>query len=39
MAIKIKNTNKKNVPVIFLEEIMHIAENETIMNTSPFFYE
>jgi hypothetical protein len=39
MAIKIKNADKKNVPFFVLEKIMHIAENETIMNTSPFFYE
>ena len=39
MAIKIKNANKKNAPFIVLEKIMHIAENETIMNTSPFFHE
>jgi len=39
MAIKIKNTNKKNVPVIFLAKIMFIAENKLIIKTSPFFYE
>ncbi len=39
MAIKTKNTNRKNVPVIVLEKIMHVAENERIMDTSPFFYE
>jgi hypothetical protein len=32
MAIQIKNA-----PVIFLEKIIQIAKNETIMNTSPFF--
>jgi len=39
MAIKIKNINKKNVSVIFLAKIMHIAENKLIIKTSPFFYE
>jgi len=39
MAFKIKNANKINVPFIVFEKIMHIAENETIMNTSLFFYE
>jgi len=28
-----------NVPFIVLEKIMQIAENEIIMDTSPFFYE
>jgi hypothetical protein len=39
MAIEIKKAYKKNVPFIVLEKIMHIAENEIIMDTSPFFYE
>jgi len=39
MAIQIKKANKKNVPFIVLEKIMQIAENEIIMDTSPFFYE
>jgi len=39
MAIKIKNTNSKNVQVIFLEKILFIVENKIIMNASPFFYE
>jgi hypothetical protein len=39
MAIKIKKAYKKNVPFIVLEKIMQIAENEIIMDTSPFFYE
>ncbi len=39
MAIKIKNTNKKNVQDIVLEKILYIAENKLIMKTSPFFYE
>jgi hypothetical protein len=39
MAIKIKNANRKIVPVIVLEKITHIAKNEIIKKTSPFFYE
>jgi len=39
MAIKIKNTYRKNVQVIVLEKILFIAENKMIMKTSPFFYE
>jgi hypothetical protein len=39
MAIQIKKAYKKNVPFIVLEKIMQIAENEIIMDTSPFFYE
>jgi len=39
MAIKIKNTYRKNVQVIVLEKILYIAENKMIMKTSPFFYE
>jgi len=39
MAIKIKKANKKNVPFIVLEKIMQIAENEIVMELSPFFYE
>jgi hypothetical protein len=39
MAIKIKNTNVKNVRVIVLEKILYIAENKLIIKTSPFFYE
>jgi hypothetical protein len=39
MAIKIKNTYRKNVQVIVLDEILYIAENKMIIKTSPFFYE
>jgi hypothetical protein len=39
MAIKIKNTYRKNVQVIVFEKILYIAENKMIMKTSPFFYE
>jgi len=39
MAIKIKNTYRKNFQVIVLEKILYIAENKMIMKTSPFFYE
>jgi hypothetical protein len=39
MAIKIKNTYRKNVQVIVLEKILYIAENKMTMKTSPFFYE
>jgi hypothetical protein len=39
MAIKIKNTNRKNVQVIVPEKILYIAENKLIINVSPFFYE
>jgi len=39
MAIKIKNSNRKNVQVIVLEKVLHIVENKLIMKTSPFFYE
>jgi hypothetical protein len=39
MAIKIKNTNKKDVPVIFFEKIIPIAKNILIIKISPFFYE
>jgi len=39
MAIKIKNTNRKNVQVNVLEKKLYIAENKIIMKTSPFFYE
>jgi len=39
MAVKVKNTNRKNVQVIVLEKILHIAENKLIIKASPFFYE
>jgi len=39
MAIKIKNSNRKNVRVIVLEKILYAAENKIIIKTSPFFYE
>jgi hypothetical protein len=39
MAIKIENTNKKNVQIVVLEDIVYIAENKMIIKTSPFFYE
>jgi hypothetical protein len=39
MAIKIKNTYRKNVQIIVLEKILYIAENKMIMKISPFFYE
>jgi len=39
MAIKIKNTNRKNVQGDVLEKNMYIAENKSIIKTSPFFYE
>jgi len=39
MAVKIKNTNRKNVQVIILEKILYIAENKLIVKASPFFYE
>jgi len=39
MAIRMKKAYRKNVPFIVLEKIMQIAENEIIMDTSPFFYE
>jgi hypothetical protein len=39
MAIKIKNTYRKNVQVIVLEKILYIAENKMTMKISPFFYE
>jgi hypothetical protein len=39
MAIQMKKAQKKNVPFIVLEKIMQIAENEIIMDVSPFFYE
>jgi len=39
MAIQIKKAHKKDIPFIVLEKIMQIAENEIIMDSSPFFYE
>jgi len=39
MAIKIKNTNRKNVQDIVVEKNLYIAENKLIIKTSPFFYE
>jgi len=39
IAIKIKNNNKKNVQIMVLEKILHIAEMKSIMKTSLFFYE
>ena len=39
MAIKMKNTDKKNAQVNVLEKILYIAENKMIIKTSPFFYE
>jgi hypothetical protein len=39
MAIKIKDSNRKNVRVIVLEKILYIAENKITMKSSPFFYE
>jgi hypothetical protein len=39
MAIKIKNTNRKNIQVIVFEKILYIDESKMIMKTSPFFYE
>jgi len=39
MAIKIKNTNRKNVQNIVLEKSFLIAENKFIIKTSPFFHE
>jgi hypothetical protein len=39
MAIKIRNTNRKNVQGDVLEKTVYFAENKLIMKTSPFFYE
>jgi len=39
MAIKMKNTDKKNAQVNVLEKILYIAENEIIIKISPFFFE
>jgi hypothetical protein len=39
MAIKNKNTNRKNIQDSILEKIEHITENKLIIKTSPFFYE
>jgi len=39
MAIKIENSNKKNVQIVVFEDIMYIAENKMTIKTSPFFYE
>jgi len=39
MAIKIKNTDRKNVQDIAREKNLYIAENKGIIKTSPFFYE
>jgi len=39
MAIKIENSNKKNVQIVVLEDIVSIAENKMIIKASPFFYE
>jgi len=39
MAIKIKNENEKRFKITILEKILHITENNLIIDTSPFFYE
>jgi hypothetical protein len=39
MAIQIKKAHKENVPVIVLKKVLHMVENEIIMDRSPFFYE
>jgi len=39
MAIKIKNTNKKNVQVIIPKITLYIAESKLIAKHRHFFYE
>jgi uncharacterized protein YacL len=39
MAIQIKKAHKENVQVVVLKKVLHVVENEIIMDKSPFFYE
>jgi len=39
MAIKMKNVNIKNIQKMVLDKNFYIAENKSLIKTSPFFYE
>jgi len=39
MAIKIRNVYRKNIQNMVLDKNFYIAENKSLIKTSPFFYE